>query len=38
MTTTPIAARTVDRFLDVICGGTGVPQELFAAEAANDAG
>ena len=37
MTTTPIAARTVDRFLDAICGGTGVPQELFAAEVVLDA-
>ena len=37
MTTAPIATRAIDRFLDAVCSGTGVPQELFAAEVVLDA-
>lgn len=40
MTTSTVAttsARTVNRFLDAVCGGAGVPSDLFAPDAVLDA-
>lgn len=36
-TTTTTPALTVDRFLDAVCAGAGVPSDLFAPEAVLDA-